>query len=106
MLNITRRDKIQNEVIRLKTKVIDIVDEVQCMTGQRTGYTARMRNTRWAKITSERTPREGRRARGRPKRRWRHNIEEVDVSQWMRVAQDRSQWRELWRPSASKGMNG
>ena len=27
-------------------------------------------------------------------------------SQWMRGAQDRSAWCELWRPSASSGMNG
>ena len=59
-----------------------------------------------AKVTSEWTPREGKRVRGRPKRRWRDNIEEVGGSQWMRVAQNRNAWRELWRPSASSGMNG
>ena len=51
------------------------------------GHVARMSNTRWAKITSEWTPREGRRVRGGPKRRWRDNIEEVGSSRWMRVAQ-------------------
>ena len=52
------------------------------------------------------TPTEGNRVRGRPKRRWRDNIEEVGSSQWMRVAQDRSARHELSRPSASSGMNG
>ena len=65
-----------------------------------------MSNTRWAKITSEWIPKEGKRVRGRPKRRWRDNIEEVGSSQWMRVAQNRSAWSHLWRPSASRGMNG
>ena len=60
----------------------------------------------WAKITSEWTPRDGKRLRGRPKRRWRDDIEEAVGSQWMRTAQDRSAWRKLWRPSASSGMNG
>ena len=67
LLNITKRDKIRNEVIRSKTKVVDIIDKVQCMRGQWAGHIARMRNTRWAKIISGWTPREGRRARGRPK---------------------------------------
>ena len=34
------------------------------------------------------------RVRGRPKRKWRDNIEEVGNSQWMRVAKNRSAWRE------------
>ena len=88
LLNITKRDNIRNEVIRSKTKVVDIIDKVQCMRGQWAGHIARMSNTRWAKITSEWTPREGRRERGKPKRRWRDSIEEVGDSQWVRVAQD------------------
>ena len=106
LLNITRRDKIRNEIIRSKTGVIDIIEKVKCMKGQWAGHVARMKNTRWAKITSEWTPRDGKRLRGRPKRRWRDDIEEAVGSQWMRTAQDRSAWRKLWRPSASSGMNG
>ena len=60
-----------------------------------------MKNTRWAKITSEWTPRDGKRLRGRPKRRWRDDIEEAVGSQWMRTAQDTGK---LWRPSASSGI--
>ena len=55
--------------------------------GQWTGHVDKMSNTGWANITSEWTPREGKRVRGRPKGRWRENIEEVGSSQWMRVAQ-------------------
>ena len=106
LLNITRRDKIRNEIIRSKTGVIDIIEKVKCMKGQWAGHVARMKNTRWAKITSEWTPRDGKRLRGRPKRRWRDDIEEAVGSQWMRTAQDRSAWRKLWRPSVSSGMNG
>ena len=56
LLNITKRDKIRNEIIRCKTGVKDIIERVWCMRGQRGGHVARMRNTRWAKITSEWTP--------------------------------------------------
>ena len=96
LLNITKRDKIRNGII---------IERVRCMR-QWAGHVGRMSNSRWAKITSEWTPRQGKPLRGRPKRRWRDNIEEVGSSQWMRMAQNRSAWRELWRPSASSGMNG
>ena len=65
LLNIRKRDKIQNEVIRSRTKVVDIIDKVQCMKGLWAGHIARMSNTRWAKIMSEWTPREETRVRGR-----------------------------------------
>ena len=81
LLNITKRDKIRNEIIRCETGVNDIIERVWCMRGQWAGHVARMSNTRWAKITSEWTPREGKRVKERPKRRWRDNIEEVGSSQ-------------------------
>ena len=65
-----------------------------------------MSNTRWAKITLEWTPREGKRVRGRPKGKWRDHIEEIGGNQWMRVAQNRSAWHELWRLCGSSGTNG
>ena len=64
LLNITKRDKIRNEIIRCKTGVKDIIERVWCMRGQWAGHVARMSNTRWANITSEWTPREGKRVRG------------------------------------------
>ena len=51
LLNITRRDKIRNEIIRSETGVTDIIEKVKCMKGQWAGHVARMKNTRWAKIT-------------------------------------------------------
>jgi len=65
-----------------------------------------MKNIKWAKRTTEWQPREGRRAKGRPKRRWRDEIEEKAGCAWMRRAQDRKAWRKLWRPSASSGVTG
>ena len=69
LLNITRRDKTWNEIIIYKTGVKDVIERVLCMRGQWAGHVARMSKTRWAKITSEWTSREGKRVRGRPKRR-------------------------------------
>ena len=47
LLNITKRDKIRNEIIRCKTGVKDIIERVRCMRGQWAGHVARMSNTRW-----------------------------------------------------------
>ena len=49
-------------------------------------HVATMINSRWVKITSEWTPREGKGVRGSPKRSWKDNIEEVGSSNWMMVA--------------------
>ena len=106
MFSITRRDKIRNEVIRSTTKVKDIIQKAEQTKGQWAGHLAHMENNRWAKRTTEWWPREGSRARGRPKRRWRDEIEEKAGSAWMRRAQDRKAWRKVWRPSASSGVTG
>ena len=45
MLNITRKDKIRNEVVRSKTQVKDIIKKVQNMKGQWTGHLARINNS-------------------------------------------------------------
>ena len=69
-------------------------------------HVARMEDKRWAKITTEWYPRDCKRARGKPKRKWRDEIEEKVGNNWMRVALDRVTWRQLWRPSASSGVTG
>ena len=106
MLNITKRDKIRNEVIRSEAGMIDVLKRVQCMKGQWAGHVARISNTRRARITSEWTAIDGTQVRGRLKRRCRYSNEEVGSSQWMGVAQNRSAWSELRKLSASSGMNG
>ena len=46
LLNITKREKIRNEIIRCKTGVKDIIERMRCMRGQWAGHAARMSNTR------------------------------------------------------------
>jgi len=105
ILNVTLKDKIRNDVIRERTKVKDVITETREKKSRWAGHVARMENYRWAKITTEWTPREGRRARGRPKRRWRDEIEEEIGADWMQVAQNRDAWTRMWRQSASSGVN-
>nr|XP_027226204.1 uncharacterized protein LOC113818222 [Penaeus vannamei] len=52
------------------------------------GHVARMDNNRWTKKTREWVPREGRRSRGRPKKRWSDAIAEKVGATWMRQVQE------------------
>ena len=75
MLNITRKDKIRNEVVRSKMQVKDI-KKVQNMKGQWAGHPARINSNKWVKKAMEWTPRDGSKTKGKPKRRWRDDIKE------------------------------
>ena len=106
ILNITKRDHhIRNEEIRKRTGVKDILEKIHDVKGRWAGHLARMRYTRWTKITTEWTPRQGKRKRGRPRKRWRDDIEEKGDITWMRIAMERSTWHQLWRLPACSGMN-
>ena len=64
ILNVTRRDKIHNEIIRGRTKIRDVVETTIEKKSRWAGHVARMRSERWAKVTTEWTPRESKRTRG------------------------------------------
>ena len=53
-----------------------VIEQISSMKGQWAGHIACMDNSKRAKITTEWTSRDGKRKRGRPKRRWRDDIEE------------------------------
>ncbi len=50
---------------REKTGIRDIIDKAHSMQGQWAGHLAGMNDTRWAKKTTEWTPRDGKRREGR-----------------------------------------
>ena len=53
MLDITKKDKIWDEIIRSKTGMKDVTERLPCMRGQWAGHVTRVSSTRWAKIRSE-----------------------------------------------------
>lgn len=106
MLGVTRKDKIRNQEIRERTRVDDIIEKAEKSKGQWAGHLARMSPSKWARKLTEWTPRNGKRTKGRPKRRWRDDIEERGGSGWMQVARNRKEWKDLWRPPASSGVTG
>ena len=89
---------------RARTKVKDVIQKAVEAKGKWAGHMARMKNHEWAKKTTEWTPLDRKRAKGRPKIRWRDDIEKKAGSRWTQRAQDRNEWRKMWRSSASCGM--
>ena len=80
MLGIKLIDKIPNLEIREKTKVNDIIEEITKLKWKWAGHVARMKDNRWTIRCTEWQVRDGKRSRGRPKRRWRD-----DIQQWLRA---------------------
>ena len=62
--------------MRAEIGVEDVVEKAKTSKWKWAGHVARMSNGRWSKRDSEWTPVDRKRARGRPKRRWKDKLEE------------------------------
>ena len=102
--SISLKGKIRNEVIKERTRGKDVFQPARDQKSEWAGHVARMQNNRWAKTTTEWYSRDSKQGKGKPKRGWRDEIEEKVGNNWMRTAQDRVEWKQLWMPSASSGM--
>ena len=63
-----------------------------------------MHDNRWTKRCTEWQPREGRRNKERPARRWREDIEVTAGKTWMRKTKDREEWLRLSRAMFCSGL--
>ena len=73
MLNITIRDKIRNSEIRKQTQVKDIMVKIKAKW-RWIGHLIHRDDNRWTRRVTEWQPRNGKRTRGRQKRRWRDDL--------------------------------
>jgi hypothetical protein len=95
MLGVSLQDRIRNQVIRQRTKVIDIAHRISMLKWQWAGHISRRTDNRWGKRVLELRPRLGKRSVGRPQARWSDVLRRTAGISWMRVAEDRARWREL-----------
>ena len=91
MIGITRRDRWRNTRVREMTKVQDIVVRIKTSKWRWAGHFARRNN--WTRKSTEWTPRQGRRNRGRPRARWSTDLDRMLGIQWMRATEDRRWWQ-------------
>ena len=94
MLNVKKFDRLKNDVIRNKTKAIDITVNIRRLKWRWAGHMLRGQD-KWSKRVTVWYPREGKRARGRPQKRWDDDIRQVAGITWHRVAQERAEWKRL-----------
>lgn len=102
MLGLKLSDKINNSTIRNVTKVRDIRKTIRLMKWSWAGHTCRMDNNRWTKKAIEWIPRDEKRKRGRPKRRWEDIFIQRCGTEWMRQARDRTLWLRLGEAYANE----
>ncbi|GBP88546.1 Retrovirus-related Pol polyprotein from type-2 retrotransposable element R2DM; Endonuclease [Eumeta japonica] len=53
------------------------------------------KNEKWTRIISEWYPRDGKKNKGRPIKRWEDDIKGVAGPEWTRIARDRDRWKSL-----------
>ena len=95
MLGVSLKDRIRNEAIRERTKVTDIARRISKLKWQWAGHVCRRTDGRWSRRVLEWRPRLGKRSVGRPPARWTDDLRQVAGGGWMRIAEDRDEWRKL-----------
>ena len=92
--NVKLKDRSPNTIIRQRTRETDIVQYVTNVKWKWTGHIAWMKDNRWTIRSTERQVKDVR-SIGRPKCRWRDDIEGQQGAVWTRIAKDREIWRTL-----------
>ncbi len=93
MLGIRKSDRIQNPVIKEKTKLKNIGYAIKKLKWKYGGHLARLKTDRWEKKIEEWVPYEGKRERGRPVIRWRDEFYKQIGLTWKRETTDRQTWK-------------
>ena len=82
-----------NEWVRRKTKVHDII-HIKARKWTRAGHIACIQDNRWTCQVTHWRPKDGRRSRGKPSKRWRDEVDDLWRSvTWKQNAQDRLSWK-------------
>ena len=75
ILSVKRTDRIRNTTLRSKTGIIDVGNKAARLKWNWAGHVSRMHPDRWANVTTQWVPEGGRRRRGRPRKRWKDDLE-------------------------------
>ena len=69
------------------------------------GHTARQKDNRWTIRTTDWTPRDRKRSRGRQARRWRDDLDQFFGKTWPQTARTRTEWKRLTEGYIQQWMN-
>ena len=93
ILGVKLTDRIRNSILRSKTQIADAGLTAASLKWNWAGHICRMSEDQWAKITTQWIPKGRKRQRGRPRRRWRDELDAF-LEDWPTTAQDREKWKE------------
>ncbi|GBP31873.1 hypothetical protein EVAR_16648_1 [Eumeta japonica] len=82
------QDRVRNYDLKKKTKLTDILRQIDRQKLRWTGHMMRDTRGKWNKAVTKWYPRDGNRSRGRQRRRWMDDIKMTAGRLWTRVAQD------------------
>ncbi|GBP46854.1 hypothetical protein EVAR_78556_1 [Eumeta japonica] len=95
MLGLKIKDRVGNVDIRTRTKLTDILTRIDVQKWRWTGHMLRHHINKWSKQVTLWQPRVRKRSRGRQVRRWEDDLKQAAGPLWLRVARDRTHWKEL-----------
>ena len=102
MLGITLKDKIRNEDLRRKTKVKSIASVCCRLKWKWGGHVMRQGNFKWTTQITKWIPRQQKRRKGRPRRRWKDEFTEKAGTLYERAAQNKTFWKQLGEAQAQE----
>ena len=95
MLNITYKDRKTNKWVREQTNTHDILETVKRKKWTWAGHISRREDNSWSVVLTMWTPMEGKRNRGRQRKRWRDELQQYwSSTNWYSKTNDRQQWRQ------------
>ena len=96
MLNITYKDRKTNKWVREQTNTHDILETVKRKKKWTwAGHISRREDNSWSVVLTMWTPMEGKRNRGRQRKRWRDELQQYwSSTSWYSKTNDRQQWRQ------------
>ncbi|KAJ8714787.1 hypothetical protein PYW08_004768 [Mythimna loreyi] len=95
ILSVKLTDHVRNTTLRSKTQIVDVAQKAAQLKWDWAGHVCRMSSELWARKTQDWCPDTATRGRGRPRRRWRDDLD-VFLGNWNDMASDRDKWKE-WR---------
>lgn len=95
ILGVTLRDRKRNSWVRERTRMIDVGTRMWGLKCNWIGHVLRRNDERWTKEILKWKPREYKRRRGRPRKRWDAEFKYLGGEDWWREAENRENWKKL-----------
>lgn len=92
ILGVKLTDRVRNTLLRSKTQIADVGVKAAKLKWDWAGHVCRMPDELWARITTLWRPPDVKRQRGRPRRRWRDELDAYSKA-WSTLALDREEWK-------------